>query len=121
MVEQSSEVPISGPDETAVTMSDAGPARAETERKLAAALAELVEADHVPADSHFFTDLGANSLVMAQFCARLRKIPDLPSPPSGTSTGTRRSGAWPRPSRRPRPTATPRRPPHPRRGRNRPR
>ncbi|WTO34547.1 phosphopantetheine-binding protein [Streptomyces achromogenes] len=80
MVEQSSEVPISGPDETAVTMSDAGPARAETERKLAAALAELVEADHVPADSHFFTDLGANSLVMAQFCARLRKIPDLPSP-----------------------------------------
>ncbi|MEU3953004.1 Pls/PosA family non-ribosomal peptide synthetase [Streptomyces achromogenes] len=80
MVEQSSEVPISGPDETAVTVSDAGPARAETERKLAAALAELVEADHVPADSHFFTDLGANSLVMAQFCARLRKIPDLPSP-----------------------------------------
>ncbi|MFF5471975.1 Pls/PosA family non-ribosomal peptide synthetase [Streptomyces achromogenes] len=80
MVEQSSEVPISGPDETAVTMSDTGPARAETERKLAAALAELVEADHVPADSHFFTDLGANSLVMAQFCARLRKIPDLPSP-----------------------------------------
>ncbi|MEV5347045.1 Pls/PosA family non-ribosomal peptide synthetase [Streptomyces achromogenes] len=80
MVEQSSEAPISGPDETAVTVSDAGPARAETERKLAAALAELVEADHVPADSHFFTDLGANSLVMAQFCARLRKIPDLPSP-----------------------------------------
>ncbi|MEU5082069.1 MULTISPECIES: Pls/PosA family non-ribosomal peptide synthetase [Streptomyces] len=80
MVEQSSEVPISGADETAVTMSDTGPGRAETERKLAAALAELVEADHVPADSHFFTDLGANSLVMAQFCARLRKIPDLPSP-----------------------------------------
>ncbi|MEV4339895.1 Pls/PosA family non-ribosomal peptide synthetase [Streptomyces sp. NPDC049590] len=80
MVEQSSEVHISGPDETAVTMSDTGPARKETERKLAAALAELVEAEHVPADSHFFTDLGANSLVMAQFCARLRKIPDLPSP-----------------------------------------
>ncbi|MFH9399595.1 Pls/PosA family non-ribosomal peptide synthetase [Streptomyces sp. NPDC017638] len=80
MVEQSSEVPISGPDEPAVTMSDKGPARAETERKFAAALAELVEVDHIPADSHFFTDLGANSLVMAQFCARLRKIPDLPSP-----------------------------------------
>ncbi|MFH9658793.1 Pls/PosA family non-ribosomal peptide synthetase [Streptomyces sp. NPDC017248] len=80
MVEQSSEVPISGPDEPAVTMSETGPDRGETERKLAAALAELVEADHVPADSHFFTDLGANSLVMAQFCARLRKIPELPSP-----------------------------------------
>lgn len=80
MVEQSSEVPISGADVPAVTMGDTGPAGAETERKLAAALAELVDAEHVPAESHFFTDLGANSLVMAQFCARLRKDPDLPSP-----------------------------------------
>ncbi|MFF8725866.1 Pls/PosA family non-ribosomal peptide synthetase [Streptomyces sp. NPDC015171] len=80
MVEQSSEVPISGPGEPAVTMSDNGPGGAETERKLAAALAEVVGAEEVPVDSHFFTDLGANSLVMAQFCARLRKIPDLPSP-----------------------------------------
>ena len=33
----------------------------------------------VPVDSHFFDDLGADSLVMAQFCARVRKRPDLPS------------------------------------------
>ncbi|MEU2060838.1 Pls/PosA family non-ribosomal peptide synthetase [Streptomyces sp. NPDC013455] len=80
MVEQSSEVPISGPDEPAVTMRGTGPAGTETERKLAQALAEVTGADRVPVDSHFFTDLGANSLVMAQFCARLRKAPDLPSP-----------------------------------------
>ncbi|MEU0005919.1 Pls/PosA family non-ribosomal peptide synthetase [Streptomyces sp. NPDC006314] len=82
MVEQSSEVHISGPDEPAVTMSGAGPTETETEteRKLADALADIVSAEHVPADSHFFDDLGANSLVMAQFCARVRKMPDLPSP-----------------------------------------
>jgi non-ribosomal peptide synthetase-like protein len=80
MVEQSSEVPISGPDEPAVTLSEIGPARKDTERILAETLAELTGGDRVPADSHFFTDLGANSLVMAQFCARLRKNPDLPSP-----------------------------------------
>ncbi|WP_145379426.1 phosphopantetheine-binding protein, partial [Staphylococcus epidermidis] len=27
----------------------------------------------------FFQDLGADSLVMAQFCARVRKQPDLPA------------------------------------------
>jgi non-ribosomal peptide synthetase-like protein len=33
----------------------------------------------VSIDSHFFDDLGADSLVMAQFCARVRKRVDLPS------------------------------------------
>ena len=33
----------------------------------------------MPADSHFFDDLGADSLVMAKFCARVRKRADLPS------------------------------------------
>ncbi|MFF9180633.1 Pls/PosA family non-ribosomal peptide synthetase [Streptomyces misionensis] len=80
MVEQSSEIDISGPDAPALTVSGAGPDGTETESRLADALAELVEAEHVPLDSHFFTDLGANSLVMAQFCARVRKRPDLPSP-----------------------------------------
>lgn len=80
MVEQSSEVPISGPDKPAVTSSDSGPDRTETERKLAEALADVTGAERVPVDSHFFTDLGANSLVMAQFCARIRKRADLPSP-----------------------------------------
>ncbi|MEW1693651.1 Pls/PosA family non-ribosomal peptide synthetase [Streptomyces sp. NPDC091263] len=35
--------------------------------------------DHVAADSHFFNDLGADSLVMAHFCARVRKRADLPA------------------------------------------
>ncbi|MEV8479080.1 Pls/PosA family non-ribosomal peptide synthetase [Streptomyces sp. NPDC051173] len=42
-------------------------------------LAEVVHAEQVPADGHFFRDLGADSLVMAQFCARVRKRADLPS------------------------------------------
>ncbi|MFE9452189.1 Pls/PosA family non-ribosomal peptide synthetase [Streptomyces sp. NPDC006739] len=81
MVEQSSEVSISGRDTGAVSGSrDPGPERTDTERKLAEALADVVGAEHVPVDSHFFDDLGANSLVMARFCARVRKNPDLPSP-----------------------------------------
>ncbi|MEU5539663.1 Pls/PosA family non-ribosomal peptide synthetase [Streptomyces sp. NPDC020362] len=80
MVEQSSEVPISGPDEGAVTRPNGSGTATDVERKLADALADVVCAERVPVDSHFFTDLGANSLVMAQFCARVRKRPDLPSP-----------------------------------------
>lgn len=80
MVEQSSEIDISGPDSPALPMNGAGPDRTETESRLADALAEVVGTEQVAVDSHFFTDLGANSLVMAQFCARVRKRPDLPSP-----------------------------------------
>ncbi|MFJ9564009.1 Pls/PosA family non-ribosomal peptide synthetase [Streptomyces fuscichromogenes] len=79
MVEQSSEV-VSEPDGPAVALTGAEPRGAETERRLAQALADLLDAESVPADGHFFADLGANSLVMAQFCARIRKTPDLPSP-----------------------------------------
>jgi non-ribosomal peptide synthetase-like protein len=35
--------------------------------------------ERVSVDGHFFDDLGANSLVMAHFCARVRKRTDLPS------------------------------------------
>src|SRR5213078_3371610 len=35
--------------------------------------------DRVPVDAHFFEELGADSLVMAKFCARVRKRGDLPS------------------------------------------
>ncbi|WP_433556420.1 Pls/PosA family non-ribosomal peptide synthetase [Pseudonocardia xinjiangensis] len=55
----------------------AAPATAAT--ALAAVLAEAVGVERVSLDSHFFDDLGADSLVMARFCARLRKRPDLPS------------------------------------------
>ena len=34
--------------------------------------------EQVPAGSHFFDELGADSLVMAHFCARVRKHGDLP-------------------------------------------
>ena len=50
-----------------------------TETLLAEVLAELLGHDRVSVQSNFFDDLGANSLVMAQFCARVRKRqPDLP-------------------------------------------
>jgi non-ribosomal peptide synthetase-like protein len=46
---------------------------------MAAVLAEVLERDDVPVDSHFFDDLGADSMLMARFCARLRKQPELPT------------------------------------------
>ncbi|MFI2122458.1 Pls/PosA family non-ribosomal peptide synthetase [Streptomyces sp. NPDC020299] len=49
------------------------------EQALAEVMADLVSVPEVPPDSHFFDDLGADSLVMAHFCARLRKRADLPS------------------------------------------
>jgi non-ribosomal peptide synthetase-like protein len=46
---------------------------------LAELLAEVLEVEHVPAEAHFFEVLGADSLVMAKFCARTRKRADLPN------------------------------------------
>src|SRR5947199_5694533 len=42
-------------------------------------LADVLRVDRVSVDSHFFDELGADSLVMAHFCARVRKRPGLPS------------------------------------------
>ncbi|MFI0445968.1 Pls/PosA family non-ribosomal peptide synthetase [Actinomadura sp. 6N118] len=56
----------------------AGPATG-TERILAEVLADVVRVEQVPVNGHFFDDLGADSLVMAHFCARVRKRADLPS------------------------------------------
>ncbi|MEJ3750638.1 Pls/PosA family non-ribosomal peptide synthetase [Actinomycetes bacterium KLBMP 9797] len=50
----------------------------ETERGLADALAGVLDLDQVSVDSHFFDDLAANSLLMAQFCARVRRQDGLP-------------------------------------------
>ncbi|AJE84726.1 non-ribosomal peptide synthetase [Streptomyces albus] len=41
-------------------------------------LAEVLHVDEVAGDSNFFEELGADSLVMAHFCARVRKRGDLP-------------------------------------------
>jgi len=48
------------------------------ERSLADVLSEVLGAE-APVDSHFFDDLGADSMMMARFCARVRKRADLPS------------------------------------------
>jgi len=52
---------------------------ADVETVFAALLAEVLRVDRVPVESHFFEELGADSLVMAHFCARVRKRGDLPS------------------------------------------
>ncbi|MGP4090074.1 Pls/PosA family non-ribosomal peptide synthetase [Streptomyces sp. KR55] len=107
------------------------PAVPGTEETLARLLADVAKLDEVPLDSHFFNDLGADSLVMAHFCARVRKRPDLPSvsmrdvyryptisalaaamvdgAPQGTAPGT---PPVPAPDTRPRPPAEPTGRPH---------
>ena len=42
-------------------------------------LADVLGVERVSVDSNFFDDLGADSMVMARFCARVRKRPDLPA------------------------------------------
>ena len=49
------------------------------ERRLADLLASVVQKHDVPLDANFFEDLGTDSLVMARFCARVRKQSDLPA------------------------------------------
>jgi len=49
------------------------------ERVIADVLADVIQVDRVSVDSNFFDDLGADSMVMTRFCARVRKRPDLPS------------------------------------------
>ena len=73
------------PDATAAPAGNGSPAApakgtaVALERRLADLLASVVKKDDVPVDANFFYDLGADSLLMAQFCARVRKQPDLPA------------------------------------------
>ncbi|MFD5429583.1 Pls/PosA family non-ribosomal peptide synthetase [Streptomyces sp. NPDC127084] len=76
MEEKSVEVLTPGPGQIAKSAADSANG---TEKRFAEVLAEVVSIERVSVDSHFFDDLGANSLVMAQFCARVRKQDDLPS------------------------------------------
>ena len=48
-------------------------AQSPIEKDISAVLAEILQLDAVSAKDHFFDDLGANSLLMAQFSTRLRK------------------------------------------------
>ena len=50
----------------------------DTEQVLADALAAVLRVESVSVQDHFFDDLGANSLLMAHFCARVREHADLP-------------------------------------------
>jgi non-ribosomal peptide synthetase-like protein len=50
-----------------------------TESIFAEVLADAMGVERVSMDSDFFDDLGADSMVMARFCARVRKRPDLPA------------------------------------------
>jgi non-ribosomal peptide synthetase-like protein len=49
------------------------------ESTFAEVLADVLRVERVSVDSHFFDDLRADSLVMAHFCARVRKRGNLPS------------------------------------------
>lgn len=79
MEEIAVEVLTPGPDESAIDKRrDTGP-KTGIERSFAEVLADVLCVERVPAESHFFDELSANSLVMAHFCARVRKRADLPS------------------------------------------
>src|SRR5262252_2838189 len=65
--------------ESAVIQERCSDAVTSAERNLAEILAGVLSVDDLSADSHFFDELGADSLVMAKFCARVRKRGDLPS------------------------------------------
>jgi non-ribosomal peptide synthetase-like protein len=60
------------------TLQERPNAEMTVETVFAEVLAEVLRVGHVSVDSHFFDDLGADSLVMAHFCARVRKRGNLP-------------------------------------------
>ncbi|MFI6492896.1 Pls/PosA family non-ribosomal peptide synthetase [Streptomyces sp. NPDC050564] len=79
MEEKSVEVLTPGPKGSAIDKRRHTGSKTGIEKDLAEVLADVISVERVSVDSHFFDDLGANSLVMAQFCARVRKRADLPS------------------------------------------
>jgi len=66
------------PKSSLVTDDRHGSAPTGVEAVFAELLAEVLRIERVSVDSHFFDDLGADSLVMAKFCARVRKRGDFP-------------------------------------------
>jgi non-ribosomal peptide synthetase-like protein len=68
--------------DTPATDGDAppsSPALTSAERAFTEVLAEVLQVESVAVDAHVFDDLGADSMVMARFCARVRKRDDLPT------------------------------------------
>src|SRR5216684_6535243 len=68
-----------GSVECAVTQDRCADAVTSAERTFAEILADVLRVDRLSVESHFFDELGADSLVMAKSCARVRKQGDLPS------------------------------------------
>ena len=64
--------PPSGPRHS-VRKADCIPPANDTEAEIARTLMDLLKLEQVSMDDHFFNDLGANSLLMARFCARIRE------------------------------------------------
>jgi non-ribosomal peptide synthetase-like protein len=58
-------------------VTDVVEAKSDSERALSRALCDLLKLDRVSTEQHFFDDLGANSLVMARFCAKIRQSPGM--------------------------------------------
>jgi non-ribosomal peptide synthetase-like protein len=52
-------------------------ARNESERLLVATICEILRLEQVSTRQHFFEDLGANSLLMARVCAKIRQHPGM--------------------------------------------
>ncbi len=67
-----------GPRTVSTDSADTGPAT-PTERILALALAAALQLTSVSTTADFFNDLGANSLLLAHFCANVRKEANPPS------------------------------------------
>lgn len=53
--------------------------RDDTESALCEIFASVAGVEQIAVDDHFFEQLNADSMLMAHFCARVRKHPDLPS------------------------------------------
>lgn len=69
---------LAGSPNEALTQDRCDEPMTPAERAFAEVLAEVLRIGDLSADSHFFDELGADSLVMARFCARVRKRGNLP-------------------------------------------
>jgi non-ribosomal peptide synthetase-like protein len=78
MVSESAEILTADLAQSSATQPGCAGLTIGTETILAGVLADVMHAGRVPADGNFFDDLGADSMLMAQFCARVRKRGDLP-------------------------------------------
>ncbi|WP_284691158.1 phosphopantetheine-binding protein, partial [Arthrobacter ipis] len=67
------------PAEQVTAPAEEASATVQVQDRLAEVLAGVLDIERVPVEADFFQDLGADSLVMAKFCARVRKQPDLPA------------------------------------------